>query len=1297
MDLSIPENLVPFATSTARKEHVRKDQATCQFNAGDGNTFIDEYDDVESILSIKFGAEDLQSLDADLQLSDFCDDEEEGELGAKDPNSVSHARTDTAKVSPRQERGTYQSETQKKGSESELTILSPESMLVDEFDITLSEPSDPPRLAQIQERPNHIDKQNGVRVQSESTPAFIEVAATDHQTPTIQLDCPTEETEASAVNIKDIADRLKMLVNLGSGTTQSPAYSQKSQVLNLSTIAEEDTRNLSRGTDLGTKSFTGQQGLLVVARGESDDAGVPHVKITEATYNSSSHGVGSSTLGSELHSSIDGTSLTKKRNVVRLSVPSSGHSSRDFSLADTQSSSVQQLQKGSDDSRNFYEKDPAVNPFGSFSVTASKSPTSFGVGEGFQTPCNGFRGFNSQETSFAAADIGSQAKEDFFDSKAGRQLIDKDEEALGKANQLERSLAPGAELSTGGLSHDSWGLPKENTFMSKPSWMSGKTDKTYSRISIGNFMRGRSEPLGSLDRTDQETPTLGLADTLITPPRYKPYKLLDASPGSDSDSSGDKHTDSPYKPIPETNDPCASRNHANADVSDSDETSFRDMAPRDIVAEVLRELECESGARDESTTRLKIARYNNVLSTLKKQDRARLDADAAHRTDAGSGGPYRTDALGSGSPHLTDAAGSGGPHRTYAPGSGGPHLTDVAGSGGPYRTYAPGSGGPYRMDAAGSGGPYRMDAAGISGGPYLTDAAGSGGPYRMDAAGSSGGPYRMDAAGSSGGPYRMDAACSGDPYHTDACGDAPHQTDAGSDGDTLDVTITVSSGIDFSEAVTGADVSLSSGSIPSDIPDLTSSSDDDSSYDGEDEGKGYRKTLDTSKNGKHEDDSYGKTRDGSGDWKNDGNRYGRARDASVDWENDGERYGRTRDAPGGGETDWGTGRGTRDASGDREDSRDSVGGTPTTRLDDDAFRNLLTRTETKRLSEPAPADSIEFDESTETASRRDALPGRASVHTPWISGMSKLSSAAGSAALREGGQGEATRPPATSALKDMLLSLRCFQEIRAEDERAAADIPNTDQLAVDPASRGQALAAKYVAGTMAGSLESTAAALALTEFPGGGSTEPDAITNSFEKEGLQTVVRRISHISALDSSRAVPELNLPAKSPRGAELALATASDCYDDDDAAVAGGDVLTWLSSRGDYAAAEHDSYLLSLQSRLLRLESANTSAQNSGTEGATARRDAARGSLPIVFDTSEIPEFEEGAYVGTYRTAFSLPDALIGGRLLPAERGGGGGWPATSRVVPTTDSGQLDAGGPRASLTGGRQVARRRRSTR
>lgn len=64
-----------------------------QFNPEEGATFLDDYDDVESITSIRLGAEDIQKLEADLYFSDFSDVDEDAIKPS--PGTVSAAENQT--------------------------------------------------------------------------------------------------------------------------------------------------------------------------------------------------------------------------------------------------------------------------------------------------------------------------------------------------------------------------------------------------------------------------------------------------------------------------------------------------------------------------------------------------------------------------------------------------------------------------------------------------------------------------------------------------------------------------------------------------------------------------------------------------------------------------------------------------------------------------------------------------------------------------------------------------------------------------------------------------------------------------------------------------------------------------------------------------------------------------------------------------------------------------------------------------------------------------------------------------
>lgn len=131
-----------------------------------------------------------------------------------------------------------------------------------------------------------------------------------------------------SVNIKTIVSSLKTLVNPEmSNGIQASIGSTKSYVYNLSTIQEEDVHNQSKSpVPPGGIGRRKQSDVYV----NQDDAEIPALKITEATYEASAASIGDST---RLMLSDNETGSAGPKNFTYLSVPSSAPSSRDCGSA----------------------------------------------------------------------------------------------------------------------------------------------------------------------------------------------------------------------------------------------------------------------------------------------------------------------------------------------------------------------------------------------------------------------------------------------------------------------------------------------------------------------------------------------------------------------------------------------------------------------------------------------------------------------------------------------------------------------------------------------------------------------------------------------------------------------------------------------------------------------------------------------------------------------------------------------------------------------------------------------------
>ncbi|XP_064639847.1 uncharacterized protein LOC135495313 [Lineus longissimus] len=120
-------------------------------------------------------------------------------------------------------------------------------------------------------------------------------------------------------------------------------------------------------------------------------------------------------------------------------------------------------------------------------------------------------------------------EEDFMPTAESHALMDKNERQFECLTQDESATArkTSSVCSSGS---GSWSLRSEGTVL-RPSWMSAEeAEDKFLRISIGTFMGGRTEALGSLDGEEGAVrPDFGRV--IVTPPSArKPFALIQATP-----------------------------------------------------------------------------------------------------------------------------------------------------------------------------------------------------------------------------------------------------------------------------------------------------------------------------------------------------------------------------------------------------------------------------------------------------------------------------------------------------------------------------------------------------------------------------------------------------------------------------------------------------------------------------------------------------------------------------------------------------------------------------------------------
>ncbi|CAH1780124.1 unnamed protein product, partial [Owenia fusiformis] len=142
-----------------------------------------------------------------------------------------------------------------------------------------------------------------------------------------------------------------------------------------------------------------------------------------------------------------------------------------------------------------------------------------------------FQDFTPGGNSFPNEAEQSFNNEEFFSKGDGLAMLEEDQNQFEKENvfvqeeQMQESVHQNPD--------ESWAYKTSEHFHERPSWLSPKesSDRSdFMRISIGRFIGGRTEALGSLgDSAAAERPTFG--SNIVTPPgNRKPVPLIQSSP-----------------------------------------------------------------------------------------------------------------------------------------------------------------------------------------------------------------------------------------------------------------------------------------------------------------------------------------------------------------------------------------------------------------------------------------------------------------------------------------------------------------------------------------------------------------------------------------------------------------------------------------------------------------------------------------------------------------------------------------------------------------------------------------------
>ncbi|XP_052816319.1 uncharacterized protein LOC128242923 isoform X2 [Mya arenaria] len=120
--------------------------------------------------------------------------------------------------------------------------------------------------------------------------------------------------------------------------------------------------------------------------------------------------------------------------------------------------------------------------------------------------------------------------EDFFGDSDAKAMLDADEVQFEEENKFSQN----EEVKETASPSDSWAY-KSIMSVARPSWLEGPEDEEEIcvRISVGTFMRGRTEALGSLDgETKEPRPDFGM-DPVSPPRRPNPLAVVEEGEGPD--------------------------------------------------------------------------------------------------------------------------------------------------------------------------------------------------------------------------------------------------------------------------------------------------------------------------------------------------------------------------------------------------------------------------------------------------------------------------------------------------------------------------------------------------------------------------------------------------------------------------------------------------------------------------------------------------------------------------------------------------------------------------------------------
>ncbi|KAL4232237.1 hypothetical protein ACF0H5_009811 [Mactra antiquata] len=122
--------------------------------------------------------------------------------------------------------------------------------------------------------------------------------------------------------------------------------------------------------------------------------------------------------------------------------------------------------------------------------------------------------------------------DEFFDQADAKAMLDADEVVFEEENVFRQDDA----MAETGSPNDSWACRSIMT-LARPSWLddTSQEEEVFVRISVGTFMRGRTEALGSLSgHGDEPRPDFGMK--VESPPKaiVRPSRLIDESQNDNS-------------------------------------------------------------------------------------------------------------------------------------------------------------------------------------------------------------------------------------------------------------------------------------------------------------------------------------------------------------------------------------------------------------------------------------------------------------------------------------------------------------------------------------------------------------------------------------------------------------------------------------------------------------------------------------------------------------------------------------------------------------------------------------------